>query len=77
MEPGVNGLRGLSVTKAVTEAREKDIDSVTIHFLCTEELIALEIDMNLRTVIQRVVLVSEIEFMVSPTQDVFLKKFGR
>ena len=59
MEPGVSGLRGLYVTKVATEARERDIDSVAVHFLCTEELIALEIDIKLRTVIQRTALVSE------------------
>ena len=59
MEPGGSGLRGLYVTRVAMEARERDTDSVTIHFLCTEELIALEIEMKLRTVIQRAVLVSE------------------
>ena len=68
----MNGLRGLYATRVATEAREKDIDSVTVQFLYTEELIALEIDMILRIVIPRVVLVSAIEFMVSPTQELWL-----
>ena len=59
MEPGGIGLRGLCVTRVATRARERDIDSVTVHFHCTEELIALEIDIKLRTVIQRAALVSE------------------
>ena len=59
MEPGGIGLRGLYVTRVAMEARERDIDSVTGHFLCTEGLIALEIDIKLRTVIQRAALVSE------------------
>ena len=62
MDHGGSGLRGLYVTRVATGARERDIASVTIHILCTEELIALEIDMNLKTVIPRAVLVSDCIF---------------
>ena len=58
MVAGVTGPRGLSATRAVTEARGEGIGSVTIHSRCTEELTAQVIVMKLKTAIQRAVLVS-------------------
>jgi len=61
LEHGDSGPHGLFVTRAVMEAREEDIGSVTIHFLCMVELIVLEIDTKGKTVIQTAVLVSKIQ----------------
>lgn len=59
MELGANGPLGLSVIRAAMVGKEKDIGSVTIRFLYTEELAVREIDMKLKTATLTGVLVSE------------------
>ena len=58
MERGVIGPHGLFVTRAVMVEKEKDIASVTIHFLYMEGLTALNNDTRQRIAILRVVQVN-------------------
>ena len=58
MERGVIGPHGLFVTSSVMVEREKDIASVTIHFLYMEGLTALKNDTRQRIAIPRVVQVN-------------------
>ena len=58
MERGAIGPHGLFVTRAVMVEKEKDIASVTIHFLYMEGLTALNNDTRQRIAILRVVQVN-------------------
>ena len=60
MVPGVSGPHGQSVTRPVLAATERDIDSVTILCRNMVELNVLESDTKLRSVTQRIALVSAI-----------------